>query len=143
MDFGCGGRLRLISVPTMTFPPHKAVGTDGRWFAFGCLDVGCTVVAVAALGSGQQQAEVLFLTFSTLQQLATSIQTSLAQGGQRLLGRKVLTNRIDLPQMGHCISAAGNGWAGGGGPCLAGVVAQESNWRTLLSASRRLGLKKP
>jgi hypothetical protein len=108
------------------------------------LDASCEDFALADFGSGRDEAQVLLPSSSTRQQVPTSMQAILTQGGQRLLARKMLTRRIGLPQAGHCISAVGNdppdrnggfGWAG------AGALGNIS--RTLLSISRRLGPKKP
>ena len=140
MVFGCGGRLRQISVPTMTFPPHKVVGTDASEYAFGRLDGCCTVQAFTTISSRHDETQVLLPISSTRRQAPTSIQISLTQGGQRLLGRKVLTNRIGLPQAGHCISVAGKEPAGDRWSDWAGVAAPGSNCCTLLSAFRWLGL---
>jgi hypothetical protein len=137
---GRDGRERQIAVPTMAFSSHKANNRDGTWPAFGCLDVCRMAVALTAPGSEHDQAQVPFRISGIRQQVATSIQTQLPQGGQRFLGRKVLTSRIGLPQVGHCKSAAANDAAVGCGSGGAGMAPPGSNCCTLLSASRWLGL---
>ena len=105
----------------------------------GYLDVRSTLPALADSGREHDKAQVLLPASRTRRQAPTSIQAIIAAGGHRLLGRKMLTKRIGLPQTGHGISAAGNDPTGDGGLGCPGAVAPGSNARTLLSSSRQLG----
>jgi hypothetical protein len=107
----------LVSVSARVFPLPMIAGRDDFGLHPRSLDVSFTVYAVSTPGSGHDQAQMLCLISSTRQHAATSLQTLPTQGGQRLLGRRVLTNRIGLPQVGHCASVVGNGWAGDGRSC--------------------------
>jgi hypothetical protein len=137
---GSSSHLRLILVSARAFPPHKVVSTDASEYAFGRLDDCCTVQAFTTISSRHDETQVLLPISSTRRQAPTSIQISLAQGGQRLLGRKVLTNCIGLPQAGHCISGEDNSVVGNGGYGWVGAAAPGRNCCTLLSAFRWLGL---
>jgi len=113
MVSGRSGRLRQI-LPTMkAFSSPKAAGTVGRWPAFGYSDVDFAAYALSTLGSGHDETQVSFPISSTSQDMVSSFHAFYAQGGQRLLGRRVLTKHISWSQCPgrelareHCLAEA-------------------------------------